>query len=857
MELRFENAWVLYLLWLVPSLTAWWYFINRRSEEALARFVSLEMQSKLMPRHSRARFKWQLSLISAALLLMLIACARPQWGVREEKIFSKGRDLIVALDVSRSMLAKDVHPSRLERAKIDIMDLLKTLEGDRAGLLAFRYKGILLCPLTTDYSYLRQMLDSANVNSAPFGETDIGDAILKSIDAFNSQDASSKAIILISDGEDMTGNALDAAKEAAKKKIPIFTVGIGSPRGAKIPEPEKSGFVQYDGKDVETRLNNETLRKIAEITGGAYIPIQTSGITSMTLGNMYNDYLSKIAESEATEKLHRSYIDRYQWFLLPAVMLLLASAFFSRGRLATGKAAKPIASLLFIGTLLMPLNSEAQTNGVAEPALEESSAGDMAREAQDLYLQGRFEDAANAYVKASQTADQSARFDYMFNAAAAYNKAGKHSEASALLEQISGTNKQRQPEVSAALGTAYYRQAESIEGSSSTNLMQKEEYLRKSGNAFAEAVKGKPDKAYQQNLSAILGKIPETAEQAKIARLMEKYGTSQSFNIVDEMLSSQRTINDELTSAYSNSTPERVALLEKISDKQKENSDLWIPLKSKLFTELATQNQTNQQQNANINQLMEYGRDSMVTAASKVRDIDPEGYSRSAASEPVVYNFWKGVAPFEPLLREDLRRQSNSIDITSNKTRFEKDIKKLKEEQAESASLTQLFTERFKQQVPESGTAPAPQAGSNTDTNGQKGITAEDRKKVLELAEKVLNHQKSALTAIDKNDANTAEQEEKNARSSMFEIQKLLPKQQNQQQQENQQQKQDQQQKNDKKQDNQQKQEKQDQKKNEVKNEVPDDIRTILNKALEREKEHEEEKKKRERTAQPVVDRDW
>ncbi|MFC1499128.1 VWA domain-containing protein, partial [Verrucomicrobiota bacterium] len=231
MNINFVNPWVLYTLWLVPVVGLWWHWAARLREKKLESFVSRDMQRKLRPAFSASRFLWQIFLITTGCLFVLIAAARPQWGEKKITVFQRGRDLIIALDVSRSMLANDIHPNRLQRAKIDIMDLIKELRGDRTGLIVFRHKAELVCPLTTDYSFLRQALDAANINSAPRGETDIGDALIKAINAFENEEGSHKAIILISDGEDLTGKALDAAEKAGEKNIPVFTVGFpSSPR---------------------------------------------------------------------------------------------------------------------------------------------------------------------------------------------------------------------------------------------------------------------------------------------------------------------------------------------------------------------------------------------------------------------------------------------------------------------------------------------------------------------------------------------------------------------------------------------------------------------------------------------------
>ena len=328
---------MLILLWLVPLLGLWWYAAARRRERNLAIFVSPAMQELLQPRHSKNRTVWQSILLSLGLLLLLFAASRPRWGVQEQMVFKRGRDLVIALDVSRSMLAGDVYPNRLERAKVDLIDLIRDLEGDRAALIAFRHKAVLMCPLTTDYAYLRQTLDGITVDSAPRGETDIGDAIAKALSAFETADSNHKAIILISDGEDLTGHAIALAEQASERGIPIFTVGLGDQRGARIPDADQQGvFAQHKGSDIVTKLDNETLDRIAQLSGGAYIPVGTASTATTTLGELYRNRLSHILAQDLEETLQRRHIERYQIFLLPAFVLFIVGACLSRGRLGAG-----------------------------------------------------------------------------------------------------------------------------------------------------------------------------------------------------------------------------------------------------------------------------------------------------------------------------------------------------------------------------------------------------------------------------------------------------------------------------------------------------------------------------------------
>jgi Ca-activated chloride channel family protein len=331
--MRFVYPWLLLLLSVIPVIGVIWLWLHRRAQQRLALLIAPALQAKLMPARPQATFYIQFVLVLAGLTLLAFAAARPQWGRKDEKVFTRGRNLVIALDVSRSMLAADVHPNRLERAKTDIMDLIEDLKGDRAALLAFRNKGSLLCPLTTDYAFLRQALDGVSPESAPRGETDLGDAIRKALAALDPALDEYNAILLISDGEDLKGGALEAAAEAARRNIPIFTVGIGDPSGTTIPGEGGKGVQQFKGTAVQTKLMDETLDAIAKASNGRYIPLGTAGTAHTTLGSIYRRHLRTIAAKEQQEQIENRYQERYQLFLFPAALCLLAAAWLSRGRL--------------------------------------------------------------------------------------------------------------------------------------------------------------------------------------------------------------------------------------------------------------------------------------------------------------------------------------------------------------------------------------------------------------------------------------------------------------------------------------------------------------------------------------------
>ncbi len=914
---QFANAWVLYLLWLVPAVGAWWYVVNQRGERKLSVFMSQQMQNKLCPAAFSTRFNWQTGLITSGLLLMLIAVARPQWGTKEEVVYGRGRDLVIALDVSRSMLATDVRPNRLQRAKVDLMDLLKDLGGDRAALVAFRRTAVMLCPLTTDYAYLKQALDGVDIDSAPAGETNIGDAIDKSVEALDGDVGSHKAIILISDGEDLEGKALAAAEKAGERHIPIFTVGIGDPKGSKIPGKDdgKAGFMKHNGSDVITKLDNDALCAIAKKTGGAYIPLETASMRGdVTLGTLYRDYLAKLAEHDLEETLQRRYIERYQYFLFPAVLLLLAGACLSRGRLARRKPDQQIPPPLparsqikkamasrTAGVVLMLLvtclHSSADTNENARvvsstnaqasaktvaPELVVPEGRDGARLAQRLYLEGRYDDAAKAYMEALKTAGEKSRRDFRYNAGIALFKAGKYREAAELMQDVMQADKENNTDSSMGLGACLFKEADSQKEQTADELAQKEQLLRESGEAFKTAVRADSDDAVaRRNLAVVLDAMPDAEQKAKTAKLLADYEKTSPGELADKMLLEQRQLIKDIQQSLTNDSPGRIAQLENLSRRQKENADLWIPLKGKLLNAISQQPaSTNvQHQVAAINQLAEATRDSMTTASEKLKDLDPAGYNSAAASGAAVYNIWTAIVPYQLVLQEDMRRQSNAIVCAQDVIGGNEEKKKpATQDQRETEKLTGLFVNRFSASVPEGGEQ---QKMNNQQAAGKDqqptinapGITAETRQKILELADQTGQLQANAARAADKEDFAGALPDEQKSFDLLKEIEKLLPKNQNQQQQKQDKQQQDQKQQNqdekkdqksDKKQQPQpQKQnDKQEQKKEaqqqEKKDSTPDDVKKVLEKALQREKDHEAELRRRNQQIPPsAIDRDW
>ena len=272
---RFAHPHFLYLLNLVPVLIVLYWFAFRAKRRAMERFGKSELLEKLTRSVSRKKQVWKAVLITLAFTGLILAFARPQLGTRMRTVEREGQDILIALDVSLSMLAEDIKPNRLEKAKHEIASLIDRMEGDRIGLIAFAGKAFVQCPLTLDYGAAKMFLDVMDSNLIPVPGTAVGEAIQKAITSFVEKERKHKVLILITDGEDHVGKPVEMAAAASKEGVVIYCVGIGSSKGVPIPmkneRGEMTGFKKDEnGEVVMTKLDELTLEKVALETGGKY-----------------------------------------------------------------------------------------------------------------------------------------------------------------------------------------------------------------------------------------------------------------------------------------------------------------------------------------------------------------------------------------------------------------------------------------------------------------------------------------------------------------------------------------------------------------------------------------------------------
>ena len=324
---RFASLELLFGLLLVPALAALFLAALKARRRALERFGDLELVRKLSASVSRRGRAAKGVLLLATVSLLVLALARPQFGTRIETVRSEGQDVVVALDVSLSMLAEDVAPNRLDRARLEIMRILGRLDGDRIGLVAFAGSAFVQAPLTVDYGAAAMFLNAMDPDLISLQGTNLGEALTVALDAFEEGTVDHRALVVVTDGEDHEGEIEGALERAVQEGVRIHTVGIGSLEGVPIPEIDergvRTGFKRdEEGNVVTSRLDEATLERVSERTGGRYFPATATG---MSLDPLIEEITGGVGrELEAREV--RQFDEQFQIFLGAALLLLLVEA---------------------------------------------------------------------------------------------------------------------------------------------------------------------------------------------------------------------------------------------------------------------------------------------------------------------------------------------------------------------------------------------------------------------------------------------------------------------------------------------------------------------------------------------------
>ena len=667
--MKFVYPWMLVLVALVPIAGAFWVFLRARAERKLNGLVAPALQGRLLPRAPRL-FNVQAALLLTGLFLTVFAAARPQWGHSAQVMKARSRNVVVALDVSRSMLANDVRPNRLERAKADIADLIDSLEGDRCAFVAFRRTGVLLCPLTTDHAFLRTTLENATPESAPRGETDLGGAIKTALDALDPAADDHNAIILISDGGDLRGGALDAARIAKARNVPIFTVGLGDPRqGSAIPDASGTGNQQYKGQAVMTKLEEKALSEIARTSGGRYVPLATAGTAETTLGAIYRQYLRQVAAKEQAEEEELRATERFGIFLVPGLFLMLVAAFFSRGRFG-GRVTRAAATVFVLLVGSAAGADESATNAVAAAAVP----------------------AAEPVYVPPQEAQMSPR--ELWNRGYDFWKAGDTTNALVTLEplMLSRTHGPRAAEIVGALRQqereAALAQAKDVRDVNAVDaalapLRRAVKAAEESAAAMQIALRAQPDdpRANRNFTRAVTG-LQELRDELHVqdvlAQAKGKDPTAALTTASQEALAILKAQQGVLT----NEAARAIAESESLAARTEKLADALIPLK-----QLVLQSITNEQQAATIVGDVEATRDVTARAAEQLADLSADAATSLSQAETAFHRYWKGVIDPPAALAEGLRAQTNAV------TKAERENGR--DWQQEAAELSQAFGAKF------------------------------------------------------------------------------------------------------------------------------------------------------------------
>ena len=329
-------------LLMIPLLIALFVRAEHRGLKRLQQFVSARLLPQLAGTVNRRRRVIRFGLLLLGLALAIVSLAQPRWGYTFEDVKRKGLDLLVAVDTSRSMLSNDVQPNRLDRVKLAIQDLIDELQGDRVGLIAFAGRAFLQAPLTIDYDAVIEAVSDLDTKTIPEGGTNISSAITLATQSFGKSAMGNRVLIIFTDGEELSGDAVKTAKAAADAGVRIFTIGVGTPQGSLIPVTSDNGETSFvkdsAGQVVKSKLDDKRLREVAEATGGFYLHLENG---PRTMQQVQSEGLAKMQAAEMDVRLSRRPIERYEWPLGAALIALALSILIPERKRARARAHVP------------------------------------------------------------------------------------------------------------------------------------------------------------------------------------------------------------------------------------------------------------------------------------------------------------------------------------------------------------------------------------------------------------------------------------------------------------------------------------------------------------------------------------
>ncbi len=681
-----------------------------RIAQRLQRF---SRHAKPFPKHSRM----QLVLVSFALFFLAVACARPHWGRSAETMTMKLRNVIVAVDVSRSMLAQDIRPSRLEYVKADIVELIDALQDDSMGIIAFKGVGELICPLTTDKSYLHDCVKRLTTDLLPPGETNLAGAIDTALQSFAVAQTTHNVLLLISDGEQLSGEAYAAADRAKEANVPIFTIGVGDARGTALVVDGQP--VKWEGKPVMSALDETALKEIANRSRGRYIPLATSHLSKTSLVTIYQRYLSQLDAQMVEEQRERAFTERTWIFVLMSVFCLFAAAVLSLGRIPLARRKAFVAVVvLFSVSLAFGVTHE--------------------RQAQAAYQAGAFQAAIEGYDKAlsdpSLSSDE--RAQYAYNKALAHWKKGELERALKTLS-IAMESPRYHAEATALEALLYYQMEEApapvvAEGENQTKKTEAQDRLEKRREtiaAYTRALQVDPTNTVaKENLARVAKDLPQMEYDARKERLVEAYQSQSIAQIATTLKDEQRALINQVPARQDGeSIADYLQRTAAFADRLKAQSDRCFymtecaqPQLEQLFfppTEEALSEEDKKQRQQAISAILNYSKQaeaSLQQLSDRYRALatEPEPLLQD---EAIAHGIWNTIATPESRLDEAIQLQKH---INANEQPLYYKQRDIRAEKTQQAKLVTAAVDTLLEQPP---------------VEGQPSLSEEDKERLKQL----------------------------------------------------------------------------------------------------------------------------
>ncbi len=591
---RFHDIAMLNWLWLAPLPAILFYYAARKRRNALANFVDARLLPQLNPHVNGGNRVWKAIAITLTSVFLVVALARPAWNRLPQTVQQRGRDVVFLLDVSRSMLAEDLAPNRLERAKLAIMDAVDKLEGDRVALVVFSGAAVVKCPLTLDYGFFRMALDDVSPLSVTRGGTLIGDALRKvSGSVFDSKQSQYRDVVLITDGEDHESFPVEAAKSLGELQARLIAIGLGDENvGKRIPITGPDGamtFLQFNGREVWSKLDAETLREMVNATpGGRYLNVSTGAID---LGDVYRQLIASAERQDIESRTIDRYEEKFQVFLAVGFLLLAVEMLLRerkpRRKRKRGAASPAGAALIAAALLAFPSGARA------------ASVRSLVNEGNDAYRQEAYEKAIAAYDRAAEQDSDSAYA--ALNRANALYRSENFSEAIAAYELAVQRSLDRgRADLEAGgrynLGNALYKQGEQLA----------EQNPQAGIDLLSKAVRSYKD-AFRLNRG-----LTDAAHNVEVARRLIRQ--------LREKAEQQQQQQDGEQNQDPNQ--ERKSDLQKAADKQKELAEKSKQLDEERQRNRDTESRRRQQQQSE--QLADRQEDLREQTEQMARDADPQ-----------------------------------------------------------------------------------------------------------------------------------------------------------------------------------------------------------------------------------------